>query len=177
MNIRTIEPTRSLPHQQSPEQTTRRVATYARVPTDSIEQENSLRTQQEYFETYIAAHSDWVNVGIYFDNGISGLSSQKREGFNQMIEDALSGKIDLIVTKSLSRFARNTVDAITTIRKLKAANVEVFFQKEKIYTLDSTGEFLITILSSMAQKESRSISKNTTWGSLMGNIPFRTSTF
>lgn len=81
-----------------------------------------------------------------------------------MIEDALSGKIDLIITKSISRFARNTVDTLTTVRKLKEKGVEVFFEKENIYTLDSKGELLITIMSSIAQEESRSISENVTWG-------------
>ena len=83
-------------------------------------------------------------MGLYVDDGVSGLSHQKREGFNRMVADALDGKIDLIITKSLSRFARNTVDALTTIRKLKAANVGIFFQKEDINTLDAKGEFIIT---------------------------------
>ena len=85
-------------------------------------------------------------------------------GFNEMIEDALAGKIDLIVTKSISRFARNTIDTLTTVRQLKEKGIEVFFEKENIYTLDSKGELLITIMSSIAQEESRSISENVTWG-------------
>ena len=89
---------------------------------------------------------------------------KKRDGFNQMIQDALDGKIDLIVTKSVSRFARNTVDSLVTVRKLKEKGVEVYFEKENIYTLDSKGELLITIMSSLAQEESRSISENVTWG-------------
>ena len=97
------------------------------------------------------------------DDGISGLSIRKRDGFNRMVADALDGKIDLILTKSLSRFARNTVDAITTIRSLKAAGVAVYFQKENINTMDSAGEFLITLMSSFAEEESRSISENVTW--------------
>ena len=98
------------------------------------------------------------------DEGITGTNMKKRDGFNQMIADALDGKIDLIITKSVSRFARNTVDSLTTVRKLKEKGVEVYFQKENIYTLDSKGELLITIMSSLAQEESRSISENTTWG-------------
>ena len=100
---------------------------------------------------------------MYADDGISGLSIRKRDGFNRMVADALDGKIDLILTKSLSRFARNTVDALTTIRSLKAAGVAVYFQKENINTMDSAGEFLITLMSSFAEEESRSISENVTW--------------
>ena len=126
-------------------------------------QENSLQSQQDYFAEYIRHHPDWVFVGIYTDDGISGLSIRRRDGFNRMVDDALDGKIDLILTKSLSRFARNTVDALTTIRNLKAAGVAVYFQKENINTADSTGEFLITLMSSFAEEESRSISENVTW--------------
>ncbi len=115
----------------------RRVAAYARVSTESAEQEASLEAQRNYYDQYIKSHSNWCMVDIYYDSGISGLSHRNRDGFNQMIADALDGKIDLIVTKSLSRFARNTVDILTTIRKLKAAGVEVFFEKENIYTLGS----------------------------------------
>jgi len=126
-------------------------------------QENSLQSQQDYFAEYIRHHPDWFFAGIYTDDGISGLSIRRREGFNRMVDDALDGKIDLILTKSLSRFARNTVDALTTIRNLKAAGVAVYFQKENINTADSTGEFLITLMSSFAEEESRSISENATW--------------
>ena len=101
---------------------------------------------------------------MYTDSGISGTNTKHRSGFNRMIEDALAGKIDLIVTKSVSRFARNTVDSLTTVRKLREKGIEVYFEKENIYTLDSKGELLITIMSSLAQEESRSISENVTWG-------------
>lgn len=94
---------------------------------------------------------------MYTDEGISGTNTKKRDGFNLMIEDALNGKIDLIVTKSVSRFARNTVDSLVTIRELKSKGVEVYFEKENIWTLDSKGELLLTIMSSLAQEESRSI--------------------
>ena len=142
----------------------RRVAAYARVSTAAEEQETSLAAQRDYYEQYIKENKEWEFVGIYYDDGISGLSFRNRDGFNRMIKDALDGKIDLILTKSLSRFARNTVDTLTTIRKLKAANIEIYFEKENIFTLDSKGEFLITIMSSIAQEESRSISENVTWG-------------
>ena len=101
---------------------------------------------------------------MYSDEGISATNTKKRDGFKQMIEDALAGKIDLIITKSVSRFARNTVDSLSTIRKLKEKGVEVYFEKENIWTLDAKGEMLLTIMSSLAQEESRSISENTTWG-------------
>lgn len=101
---------------------------------------------------------------MYTDEGISAVSTRGREGFNRMIEDALAGRIDLIVTKSVSRFARNTVDSLTAVRKLKEHGTEVYFEKEGIYTFDSKGELLITIMSSLAQEESRSISENVTWG-------------
>lgn len=141
-----------------------RVAAYARVSTEKEEQEHSLEAQTDYFNSYIRNNPRWEFVGLYVDDGISGLSHQNRDGFNRMVADALDDKIDLIVTKSLSRFARNTVDALSTIRKLKAANVGVFFQKEDINTLDAKGEFLPTLMSSFAEEESRSISDNITWG-------------
>jgi len=103
-------------------------------------------------------------VEVYTDEGISGTNTKERDGFNRMVKDALSGKIDLIITKSVSRFARNTVDSLITVRKLKEKGVEVYFEKENIYTLDSKGELFITIMSSLAQEESRSISENVTWG-------------
>ena len=141
----------------------KRVAAYARVSTVKDAQENSLQSQQEYFTEYIRQHPDWVFAGMYTDDGVSGLSIRRRDGFNRMVNDALDGKIDLILTKSLSRFARNTVDALTTIRKLKAAGVAVYFQRENINTMDSAGEFLLTLMSSFAEEESRSISENVTW--------------
>ena len=142
----------------------RRVAAYARVSTDSDEQFTSYEAQIDYYTKFIQQHEDWTYVSMYTDEGITGTNTKKREGFNQMIADALAGKIDLIVTKSVSRFARNTVDSLVTVRKLKERGVEIFFEKENIWTLDSKGELLITIMSSLAQEESRSISENVTWG-------------
>lgn len=142
----------------------RRVAGYARVSTDSEEQLTSYEAQVDYYTQFISANPEWQFVKVYTDEGISATNTKKRDGFNAMINDALDGKIDLIVTKSVSRFARNTVDSLTTVRKLKDKGVEVYFQKENIYTLDSKGELLITIMSSLAQEESRSISENVTWG-------------
>ena len=116
----------------------------------------------DYYTQYIKKRDDWEFVKVYTDEGISGTNTKRREGFNEMVADALAGKIDLIVTKSVSRFARNTVDSLVTVRKLKEHHVEVFFEKENIYTFDSKGELLITIMSSLAQEESRSISENFT---------------
>jgi len=144
--------------------TKRRVAGYARVSTDSEEQLTSYEAQVDYYKSYIKSKPDWEFVEVYTDEGISAVNTKKREGFNRMVRDALDGKIDLIVTKSVSRFARNTVDSLVTIRKLKETGVEVYFEKENIFTLDSKGELLITIMSSMAQEESRNISENTAWG-------------
>ena len=144
--------------------TKRRVAGYARVSTDSDEQLTSYEAQVDYYTHFIRKNPDWEFVGVYTDEGISALNTRHREGFNRMIADALDGKIDLIVTKSVSRFARNTVDSLTTIRKLKDHGVEVFFEKENIWTFDGKGDLLLTIMSSLAQEESRSISDNITWG-------------
>ncbi len=141
----------------------RKVAAYARVSTDEDEQLSSYENQVNYYTRYIQSKPEWEFVGLYSDEGISGLNTKKRDGFRQMVEDALNGKIDLILTKSISRFARNTVDSLVTIRQLKEKGVEVYFEKENIYTLDSKGELLITIMSSIAQEESRSISENVTW--------------
>ena len=142
----------------------RKVAGYARVSTDHDEQFTSYTAQVEYYTRYIREHDDWEFVNVYTDEGITGTSTKKREGFKQMIADALAGKIDLILTKSVSRFARNTVDSLTTIRKLKDNGTEVYFEKENIWTFDAKGEVLLTIMSSLAQEESRSISENCTWG-------------
>lgn len=142
----------------------RRVAAYARVSTSSEEQLVSFEAQKDYYEKYILAYPNWVFAGLYVDEGISGVSLRNRAGFNRMINDAMEGNIDLIITKSISRFARNTVDTLTTVRMLKEKGVEVYFEKEQIFSLDSKGEFVLTLLSSMAQEESRSISENVKWG-------------
>lgn len=146
------------------EQPRKRVAAYARVSTDSAEQLSSYEAQVEFYTRYIKGNPGWEFVDVYTDEGISGTNIRKREGFNRMVNDALSGKIDLILTKSISRFARNTVDTLTTVRTLKDHKVEVYFEKENIYTLDTKGEVMLTIMGSLAQEESRSISENVTWG-------------
>ena len=165
----TVIPPRLRPVQGMPTLSVRpkRVAAYARVSTNSEEQLTSYDAQVKHYTEHIKAreHSDnWQFVEVYTDKGITGTSTKKREGFNRMIQDALAGRIDLIITKSVSRFARNTVDTLTTIRKLKEHGVEVYFEEQNIYTLDGKGEVLLTIMSSIAQEESRNISENVTWG-------------
>lgn len=142
----------------------RRVCAYARVSTNSDEQETSYEAQVDYYQKYIQAHNEWEYVGIYADEGVTGTSTKRRNGFKEMMNNALEHKIDLILAKSVSRFARNTVDTLTNIRMLKDNGVEVYFEKENIWTFDSKGEVLLTIMSSLAQEESRSISENVTWG-------------
>ena len=142
----------------------RKVAAYARVSTDHEEQQSSYEAQVSYYTEYIQSRTDWEFAGIFADEGISGCSIKGRQGFQAMIEEALNGGINLIITKSVSRFARNTVDSLSTIRKLKEHNVECYFEKENIWTFDSKCELMLSILSSISQEESRSISENVTWG-------------
>lgn len=142
----------------------RRAAAYARVSTDHEDQMTSYAAQVEYYTDYIKGRSDLEFVEVYTDEGISGTSTKHREGFKRMIADALAGKLDLIIAKSVSRFARNTIDSLTTIRLLKEHNVECWFEKENIHTFDSRGELLLTIMAGIAQEESRSISENCKWG-------------
>ena len=164
-NITVIPPTISrFTNAPISEQRRRKVAAYARVSTDHAEQLTSYEAQVDYYTKFITERADWDFAQVYTDEGISAISTAKREGFKKMVAAAINGEIDLIVTKSVSRFARNTVDSLSTIRKLKEHGTEVFFEKENIWTFDSKGELLITIMSSLAQEESRSISENVTWG-------------
>lgn len=137
-----------------------RVAAYCRVSTDNEEQASSYETQIAHYEEYIRANPEWEFVGVYADEGISATSTKGRERFNAMIKDCQNGLIDMILTKSISRFARNTVDCLNYIRMLKDMNIPVFFEKESINTMDAKGEVLITIMASLAQQESESLSKN-----------------
>ena len=134
------------------------------MSTDQEEQLSSFEAQVNYYTGYIEKHPDYECAGIYADEGISGTNTKKREQFNRMIEDCKAGKIDGIITKSISRFARNTLDCLNFVRQLKELGIGVTFEKENIFTLDSKGEVLLSILSSLAQDESRSISENSTWG-------------
>lgn len=142
----------------------KKVAAYCRVSTDQEEQLSSYENQMRYYTELITRNPDYEMVDIYADEGISGTNTKKRDDFNRMIADCRAGKIDLIITKSISRFARNTLDCLNYVRELKDLGIGIIFEKENINTLDAKGEVLLTILSSLAQDESRSISENSTWG-------------
>ena len=146
----------------------KKVAAYARVSTNSDEQYTSYEAQVNFYKKYIQEKPDWEYTKVYADEGLSGTTTKKRTEFNRMIKDALNGKINLIITKSISRFARNTLDTISYVRKLKAKGIEVFFEKENLWTLDPKSELILTIMASIAQEESRSISQNVTWGKRVG---------
>lgn len=141
-----------------------RAAAYGRVSTEKDDQVNSLISQREYFSDYIRQHEDWELTGIYYDEGISGTQTANRRGFNQMIQDAMAGKIDLILTKEVSRFARNTVDTLSYIRKLKEKGVRVIFTIDNIDTMDGDGELRLSIMATLAQDESRKTSERVKWG-------------
>ena len=145
-----------------------RVAAYCRVSTDKEEQENSLENQITYYKNKIESTTNWTLVDIFADFGISGMNDKNRIEFQRMIEMCNKGKIDLIITKSISRFARNTVDCLTHVRKLKANNIGVIFEKEGINTLDAISETFLTWFSAFAQAESESLSQNVTRGKRMG---------
>jgi site-specific DNA recombinase len=161
----TINPITQMPINMT---TTKKVAAYARVSTNSDEQYTSYEAQVNYYQKFIEDRLDWEYTKVYADEGISGTSTKRRVGFNEMIKDALGGKIHLIITKSISRFARNTLDTISYVRKLKDNGIEVFFEKENLWTLDPKSELILTIMASIAQEESRSISQNVTWGKRVG---------
>ena len=141
-----------------------RVAAYCRVSTDSDEQATSYEAQVSHYTEYIQKNPEWEFAGIFADDGISGTNTKKREEFNRMIEECEAGNIDMIITKSISRFARNTLDCLKYIRKLKDLNIPVFFEKESINTMDAKGEVLLTIMASLAQQESQSLSQNVKLG-------------
>ena len=141
-----------------------KVAAYCRVSTDSDEQAGSYDAQVEHYTEHIAKNEAWEFAGIYADDGITGVTTKNREGFKEMIDDCMDGKIDIVLTKSISRFARNTLDCLKYVRQLREKNIAIIFEKENINTLDSTGELLLTIMASLAQQESESISQNVKMG-------------
>ena len=141
-----------------------RVAAYCRVSTETDEQATSYEAQIEHYTEYIRKNPAWEFAGIYADDGISGTNTKKSEEFNRLIDDCMAGQIDMVVTKSISRFARNTLDCLNYIRKLKEKNIPVFFEKEGINTMDAKGEVLLTIMASLAQQESQSLSQNVRLG-------------
>ena len=142
----------------------KRVCAYCRVSTDSEEQQTSYNSQITYYTDKIKSNPEWKFAGIYADEGISGTQVNKRTEFMRMIDDAINGKIDMIIAKSISRFARNTLDTLKYVRLLRDHNVNVYFEKENIHTLDLDSEMFLTLYSAFAQAESESISQNVKMG-------------
>lgn len=140
-----------------------RVCAYCRVSSNSNEQMESFETQVAYYTEYINQRPEWEFAGVYADSGITGTGREKRTEFNRMLKDSQNGKIDLIVTKSISRFARNTADCLDAVRFLKSLGVAVYFERENINTMSAESELILSVLSSIAQEESRSISENIRW--------------
>ena len=140
------------------------VAAYCRVSTEEEEQQSSYESQCSYYTDKIMTNPEWTMAGIFADEGITGTSTKKRDDFNRMIRKCKKGKINLILTKSISRFARNTLDTIKYTRMLRAMGIGIYFEKENINTLDMDSEMLITMLGAFAQAESESISRNVAWG-------------
>lgn len=170
--VQVLEKTRTVPNSRNRSRDTGsavkldriRVAAYCRVSTDGDEQLGSFESQKLYYEEKIAANPEWVNAGIFADEAITGTKTDKRSGFQEMISRCQNGEIDMILTKSISRFARNTVDTLNHVRMLREKNIAVYFEKENIHTLDMNGELLLTIMSSLAQQEVESLSQNVKLG-------------
>ena len=157
-----IEPVRQKVIQQL--RPKKRVCAYCRVSTDSTKQHNSYVAQVEYYKTYIEKRKDWEFAGIFADEAKSGTQVRKREEFLRMMKECENGNIDIIISKSVTRFARNTIDSIEAIRKLKSLGITIYFEKENISTISEQSEQMLTILSSLAQGESENISQNIRWG-------------
>ena len=138
----------------------KKVAAYARVSTDLGQQLNSLSAQVSYYSSYIQRNPEWEYVGVYADEGITGTSTKHRDEFNRLMEDCDAGKIDIVLVKSISRFARDTIDTLNATRHLKDMGIDVYFEKENIHSISDEGELLLTLLASFAQEESRRISEN-----------------
>jgi site-specific DNA recombinase len=150
----------------NPDGEKKKIAVYARVSTFEEEQQSSQELQESYFKEMIAKNENWELYKVYADHGVTGTNTKNRTAFNEMIEDAKEGKFDLIITKSISRFARNTLDCLTYVRMLKGLTkpVGILFDREKIFTLDNHSSTLLTVISSLAEEESKSISANVCWG-------------
>lgn len=146
------------------ENSTLKVAAYARVSTGSSDQIASLEAQKRHYERFIKSHKEWEYAGIYYDEAVSGLGKEKRDGLIRMLKDCNDGLIDFIIVKSISRFSRNTVDCIEIVRKLCSQGIYMYFEKERINTKEMESELLLSILSGLAENESRSISQNVKWG-------------
>lgn len=163
-HVKVIQPRTILdPSMALSKQLKKRVCAYVRVSSDHEDQKTSYIAQNEEYTARIQNNPDWVFCGIYADEGISGTSTKHRKQFNLMMEAARRGEIDLILTKSISRFARNTVDCLNHIREMRSVNVEIYFEKENIYSSDPKVDFLLTIMSSIAQEEARNTSENVKW--------------
>lgn len=156
MKVRIIEPSKEVQRKK------KRVCAYARVSTDNKSQEESLENQIQYYENIISSNPDYEFVGVFADKGISG-TTDKRPEFQRMLSFCRERKVDLIITKSISRFARNTTIVLSTVRELRNIGIEVRFEKENINTLSGDGEFMLTVLSSFAQEESKNVSDNLKW--------------
>lgn len=140
----------------------KRVAAYARVSSEKDASLHSLSAQVSYYNAYIQRHKDWEYAGVYADEAVTGTKDNRSE-LQKLIKDCRNGRVDIILTKSISRFARNTVDLLETVRELRSINVDVYFERENIRSLSGDGEFMLTILASFAQEESRSVSENCKW--------------
>lgn len=164
-NVKIIEPTlKTICIKQNKEIKLIRACAYCRVSTDNEDQKTSYKSQRIHYKNMIEENPNYEFVGIYADEGITGTQTKKRERFNQMMNDAINGKIDLIIAKSISRFARNTVDTLNYVRLLREHKVDVFFKKENIHTLGLSNELVLTLYSAFAQAESESISENVKTG-------------
>ena len=141
-----------------------RVAAYCRVSTETEEQNSSFEVQVAHYTEFIKKNNEWEFAGIFADDGISGTNTKKRDEFNRMITECMYGNIDMVITKSISRFARNTLDCLQYIRQLQDNNISVYFEKENINTMDAKGEVLLTIMASLAQQESQSFHKTLSLG-------------
>ena len=154
-NVTVIQPTITLEQEQKI-----RAAAYCRVSSDSTDQLNSFMTQMRYYENFLADSKTETLISVYADEGITGTRMDKREEFQRMLKDCRRGKIDRIIAKSISRFARNTKECLTVLRELKSLGITVLFEKENIDSIDMKSEFILTVMSSLAQEESQSLSEN-----------------
>nr|DAI55606.1 MAG TPA: integrase [Caudoviricetes sp.] len=169
-NVKIIKPRAQVVIDEQPLIQYIRVAGYARVSTGKPEQKTSFESQQKHYKSLVARHPDWIDVGLYADEGITGTSIRKRKNFIRMIEDCRAGKIDKIIVKSVSRFARNTVDCLATIEELTALNVEVYFELQNLSSIkdSKTTKLQLTLFASMAQEESETLSESVSYGIRMG---------
>ena len=161
-----------------PSRELKRVAAYCRVSTGSDEQLKSLKAQREHYQHYISNHPGWELAGIYYDEGISGTKKNKRPELLHLLRDCAAHQIDLVITKSISRLARNATDCLDIVRQLKDLNIPIIFERENLNTSNMDDEFILTVLSSMAESESKSIAANNRWSiqTRMANGYFKVST-